>query len=254
MPNENETPTRIEQYLAKAAGEDAELPSAPMTRIEQYLAKIAGEDVELPEETYTRIEQYLKHIAENGGGGGGGETVLINNKNISANGEYSALSDGADGYKKVTVAVPVPTLESKSIGANGTYTPEAGKAWNEVVVDVTAGLPAYVTKIKEYTQAENWLSDTYGNAKNLADTYMDATDMTENRFRIAYVSNNNATHYQASVLWVWKKGASTVSAEGYYKNNYAIRSYNAGASFWISAGAKITVIYLSDTYRDPAGV
>jgi hypothetical protein len=154
----------------------------------------------------------------------------------------------------VEVAVPVPTLESKSIAANGTYTPESGKAWNEVVVNVTAGLPAYVTKIKEYTQAENWLSDTYGNAKNFADTYMDATDMTENRFRIAYVSNNNATNYQASVLWVWKKGASTVSAEGYYKNNYSIRSYIAGASFWISAGAKITVIYLSDTYRDPAGV
>lgn len=69
-------------------------------------------------------------------GGGGGETVLINNKNISANGEYSASSDDADGYKKVTVAVPVPTLESKSVSANGTYTPESGKAWNEVEVDV----------------------------------------------------------------------------------------------------------------------
>lgn len=104
MSDEIKNPTRIEQYLSKAAGEDTELPAAPMTRIEQYLAKIAGEDVELPEETYTRIEEYLATIAENGGGGG--ETVLINNKDISANGEYSALSDGADGYKKVTVAVP----------------------------------------------------------------------------------------------------------------------------------------------------
>ena len=104
MSDEIKNPTRIEQYLSKAAGEDTDLPDAPMTRIEQYLAKIAGQDVELPDETYTRIEEYLKTIAENGGGGG--ETVLINNKNISANGEYSASADDADGYKKVTVAVP----------------------------------------------------------------------------------------------------------------------------------------------------
>lgn len=38
----------------------------------------------------------------------------------------------------VEVAVPVPTLESKSISANGTYTPAVGKAWNEVIVSVPA--------------------------------------------------------------------------------------------------------------------
>lgn len=101
MPNENETPTRIEQYLAKAAGEDADLPSVPMTRIEQYLAKIAGEDVELPEETYTRIEQYLKHIAENGGGGG---DITLETLNVSANGTTNAPSGKA--YNKVVASVP----------------------------------------------------------------------------------------------------------------------------------------------------
>lgn len=104
MSDEIKNPTRIEQYLSKAAGEDTELPAAPMTRIEQYLAKIAGEDVELPDEAYTRIEEYLATIAENGGGGG--ETVLINNKNISANGVYKASDDSADGYKEVTVSIP----------------------------------------------------------------------------------------------------------------------------------------------------
>ena len=43
--------------------------------------------------------------------------------------------------KQLTVAVPVPTLESKNIDANGTYTPESGKAWNSVVVSVPA--PVY---------------------------------------------------------------------------------------------------------------
>lgn len=73
------------------------------------------------------------------GGEGGGSAALVN-KSIAANGTYHALSDGADGYKKVTVAVPVPTLESKSVSANGTYTPESGKAWNEVVVNLPNGI------------------------------------------------------------------------------------------------------------------
>ena len=44
--------------------------SDPITRKEQYYAKIAGEDVDIPE-PITREEQYLARIAENGGGGGG---------------------------------------------------------------------------------------------------------------------------------------------------------------------------------------
>ena len=39
------------------------------------------------------------------GGGGGGEAVLIT-KTVDANGVYNASSDNADGYKKVTVALP----------------------------------------------------------------------------------------------------------------------------------------------------
>ena len=37
-------------------------------RREQYLAKIAGDDVEVPEYPITREEQYLARIAEGGGG------------------------------------------------------------------------------------------------------------------------------------------------------------------------------------------
>ena len=39
-------------------------------------------------------------------GSGGGSATLIDNKDISVNGEYPASADNADGYKKVTVAVP----------------------------------------------------------------------------------------------------------------------------------------------------
>ena len=57
-------PTRIEEYLAKATGGDADEPLPdPITRIELYLAKIAGEDVQLPDRPVTRIEAYLAAIA-----------------------------------------------------------------------------------------------------------------------------------------------------------------------------------------------
>ena len=56
--------TRIEQYLAKIAGETTPIPDKPITRIEQYLAKIAGEDVAIPEKPLSRVEMYLAAIAK----------------------------------------------------------------------------------------------------------------------------------------------------------------------------------------------
>lgn len=55
---------------------------------------------------------------------------------ITVNGNYdTTLNDS------VEVDVFTPTLESKSITANGTYTPAVGKAWNEVVVNVPISTP-----------------------------------------------------------------------------------------------------------------
>lgn len=48
----------------------AENLPAPESRVESYLAKAAGEDVTIPEEPLSRLEQYLEAIAEGGGGGG----------------------------------------------------------------------------------------------------------------------------------------------------------------------------------------
>lgn len=49
---------------------------APESRVESYLAKAAGEDVTIPEKPLSRLEQYLDAIAEGGGGGGAGPTVV----------------------------------------------------------------------------------------------------------------------------------------------------------------------------------
>ncbi len=51
--------SRNELYLAKIAGEEVELPPAPLSRNETYLAFLAGEEVELPPAPLSRIESYL---------------------------------------------------------------------------------------------------------------------------------------------------------------------------------------------------
>lgn len=82
--------------------------------------------------------------------GGGGSTLIT--KNIGANGEYNASEDDADGYSKVTVAVPntytqgdegkvvssgaLTAQTSKNVTVNGTYNTTTN---NEVVVSVPTG-------------------------------------------------------------------------------------------------------------------
>lgn len=44
-----------------------------------------------------------------------GSSPTLITKQITANGTYSAEDDNADGYSEVTVAVPTPTFESKTV-------------------------------------------------------------------------------------------------------------------------------------------
>lgn len=55
-------------------------------------------------EPITRKEMFYEKIINNAGGGGGGSATLIE-KSITANGEYAATSDNADGYSKVTADI-----------------------------------------------------------------------------------------------------------------------------------------------------
>lgn len=55
-------------------------------------------------------------------GGGGAPAVLVE-KSVTANGVYNASADSADGYSKVTVAVPASAVDTgtKSITSNGVH-------------------------------------------------------------------------------------------------------------------------------------
>lgn len=73
-------------------------------------------------------------------GGGGGSASLLDEKLITHNGEYSASSDGYDGYKKVNVNVvaPAPELMVKEITSNGTYNADDDHVYGyaKVIVNV----------------------------------------------------------------------------------------------------------------------
>lgn len=75
--------------------------------------------------------------------GGSGSVSLMDEKLISHNGEYSASSDGYDGYKKVNVNVvePAPTLIRKILTENGVYKASDYDAYGfeQVTVNVSSG-------------------------------------------------------------------------------------------------------------------
>ena len=66
---------------------------------------------------------------------GGGDVTL---EDLSATENKVYTPDEGKAYKKVTVNVPVPTLEELSATENKVYTPDEGKAYSKVTVNVPA--------------------------------------------------------------------------------------------------------------------
>lgn len=180
--------TRQETFLAAAAGESVTLPD-PVTHKEVFLAKAAGMSVaEL--EPVTREEMYLNAITGGGGGGeitkealsvnsngtytapsgkayspvtvnvpntyaAGDEGKVVNNGSLVAQTSDTATSNGTVDttlINSLTVSVPQPTLVSKTITENGTYSAEDDNAdgYSAVTVDVQGGITPVVPS--GYTQ------------------------------------------------------------------------------------------------------
>lgn len=108
----------------------------PRTSDEVMFAEIAaGETV--TESAETRLQYWLKQIKLQG------DVPKTHDLETSENGIFSPQDYDADYFSSVTVSVPVPTLESKNISENGTFTPGSGKAWDSVTVSV----PPYITSL-----------------------------------------------------------------------------------------------------------
>ena len=252
MSDEIKNPTRIEQYLSKAAGEDTDLPDAPMTRIEQYLAKIAGQDVELPDETYTRIEEYLKTIAENGGGGG---DVTLETLNVNSNGTTNAPSGTA--YNKVVANVPnsYAAGDEGKVVSNGALVSQTAHAQVtengpidttlnnsvEVAVPAPSGTKQInitqngttTENVADYASAEISVSVSGGGGLTTVVDYTVSEDVSEilidsglgnyDHYVISFSGNTSAAE------WIYPKFVSTDTSRGQYIN---VSGGSVGSSTW----------------------
>ena len=100
----------------------------PITRKEQFIKKIYDKTQEIPE-PITREEWFLKKAGE------GTSPVAIEQLNVTENGTYS---EAGKAYSPVIVDVPAPTLITKTITENGTYTASEDNAdgYSQVTVNV----------------------------------------------------------------------------------------------------------------------
>ena len=106
--------TPITREEALLDGADLE----PITRKEQFIKHIYDATQEIPE-PITREEWFLKKAGE------GTSPVTVEPLSVTENGIYS---ETGKAYSPVIVEVPEPTLITKSITANGTYSASADNA------------------------------------------------------------------------------------------------------------------------------
>lgn len=116
--------TPITREEALLDGADLE----PITRKEQFIKRIYDKTQEIPD-PITREECFLKKAGE------GTSPVTIEQLNATENGTYS---EPGKAYSPVIVEVPEPTLITKSITANGTYSASDDNAdgYSQVTVAV----------------------------------------------------------------------------------------------------------------------
>lgn len=100
----------------------------PITRKEQFIKRIYDKTQEIPE-PITREEYFLKKAGEST------SPVAIEQLNVTENGTYS---ETGKAYSPVIVEVPAPTLITKTITENGTYTASEDNAdgYSQVTVAV----------------------------------------------------------------------------------------------------------------------
>ena len=102
----------------------------------------------------------------------------------------------------------------------------------------------FVLDVTGYTLSESWENNTTGNTLNFAQVFCNYDDTTDFHPHVCFITNNTATqNYRADYVLYQRQSSSSVICLN-FRNNWT--SPNVGAassrSFWISAGAKITVI------------
>ena len=122
---------------------------------------------------------------------------------------------------------------------------EENAAWHSVPTGGGGGggeAHPYIQKFT-YTQAESWLSDTYGNVKNFAETYFTGG----NGLYWGSIDQAYSATYGARRFCVCRSAGDTAAqhaSEWQRKSGNWSQNYSASASWYIEAGATITVYFI----------
>lgn len=129
-------------------------------------------------------------------------------KNITANGDYYAINDDADGYSSVNVNVQ-PTLKTKNITANGTYnaSSESAQGYSSVTVNVQPTLKTKTITANGTYKASN--DGAYGYSQ--VTTNVKASRVTLWSGRATSTFNINLSAYKWVLVTVTDDGSTTTN-------------------------------------------
>ena len=284
MDNENIPQSREEALLENLLGADNEM-QPPQSRTEAILQNMLGANNVL-EPPQSREEYLLQQILENGGGSG--DVTLLNNKDISANGVYSASADDADGYKNVTVSVPntyaagdegkvvsngalVAQTAHATVTQNGTVDTTLNNSVEVAVPQPTGTKQISITQngtttenVAEYASAEITVNVSGGGGGTERGTFTQASAVasktinhslgTENVAIQVYLDSENYAALQA--LASSSEHRLISFANFAFRSSGAARTYRNGATSTSVANMSATSssISLSGSIKFPAGI
>lgn len=168
---------------------------------------------------------------------------VIEPKSIFANGEYTA-PEGIDGYSPIIVDVPSKIEETLYVTSNGTYTPEEGKVYDGVVVNVSSS-PTLITSNNEKFKLG---IVTLNNDNEMVLTFNDATINSIENMDV-FINQKLSNAINTSALRICKAYDSPAQTNqigfvGFYQNT--IRAWNLDLSQNILLEHIYCSLFLSD--------
>lgn len=187
---------------------------------------------------------------------GGGKSADLGTKTITANGTYSAATDGLDGYSEVTANVQsAPTLQSKIARQNGTVTADQGyDGLSSVDVGVGQIGDTYScanktgNAIAQYDKV--WL--TYREVQPSQSVY--AQPIYDYQETLAFVANNQQTGllYRQSdnngnLFNLLNFTVEDLSSLALFNTQYTVFAYQSGDKYFFCGGYNTLNTWMLDT-------
>lgn len=198
------------------------LPEEPYTRVEQYLARLAGQNVDIPDYPITRIECYLDYLVNNGGGAAapnaGAHNAIFRGQSLG-----NALTDAQ------VEAISSGTFDGIFVGD---YWEAGGVVWRVAGMDLflnigdTSGFNIHHAVIVPDTALYNHVMNTSGtteggyyNSELKQTGLINALTAVESLFGEGHVLTrrtllSNVTGTSGATGWTWADSKIDIMSEG----------------------------------------